>query len=192
MRVRPAIARTDCPPSGQPPGSDRLPGSTRIEAARIGATRTDRARGRSVTDAAPRRRPRIGVPAAMTMLVAALALAGCASQRPDRSGLFEPYRTDLPQGNYLTKEMLDQVRTGMSREQVRAVLGAPLLLPVFRNDRWDYVFRYRHASGKVDSRRVTVRFNDDRVEKIEADALPEREDLNDPALPGARPRSPNS
>lgn len=191
MRVRPAIARTDHrqsgassgPSSGHPPGHP--PGSTPVPAPLAAAARR-----------APDARRRLGLrgarPAVLAVMLGAAALAGCTSQRPDRSGLFEPYRTDLPQGNYVTKEMLDQVRPGMSREQVRAALGAPLLTPVFRNDRWDYVFRYQHASGKVDSRRVTIRFRDDLVERIDADQLPEREDLNDPALPGVRPRAPNA
>ncbi len=125
---------------------------------------------------------------ALAALLLAAALSGCSSGQPESSGLFAPYRSDLPQGNYLTKEMIDQVRPGMSREQVRSVLGAPLLMPVFRTDRWDYVFRLQHANGKVDSRRVTIRFRDDRVDAIEADELPEREDINDPALPGSRAR----
>ena len=192
MRVRPAIARTDHrlsgassgPSSGHPPGHPL--GSTPVSDPLAGAAALR----------APGARRRLGLrgarPAVLAVMLGAAALAGCTSQRPDRSGLFEPYRTDLPQGNYVTREMLDQVRPGMSREQVRAALGAPLLTPVFRTDRWDYVFRYQHASGKVDSRRVTIRFRDDLVERIDADQLPEREDLNDPALPGVRPRAPNA
>lgn len=124
--------------------------------------------------------------AGAALVLLAAASAGCSSQRSDRSGLFEPYRTDLPQGNYVTREMLDQVKPGMTRSQVRAALGSPLLENMFRADRWDYVFRYLHASGRSEQRRVTIRFRDDRVDAIEADELPLREDPTDPALPGAR------
>lgn len=125
---------------------------------------------------------------AFALAAAALAtLGGCASQRNDRSGLFQPYRTDLPQGNYVTREMLEQVETGMTREQVRVALGTPLLGQLFRNDRWDYVFRYQHASGRSDQRRVTIVFRDDRVAEIRSDELPLRDDATDPLLPGARP-----
>ena len=121
------------------------------------------------------------------MLAAAMsAFAGCSSSRQESSGLFSPYRIDLPQGNYVTREMLDQVQRGMSREQVRAALGSPLLVQVFRNDRWDYVFRYQLPNGQAEQRRVLVRFKDDRVDTIEADELPLREDSSDPALPGAK------
>lgn len=134
------------------------------------------------------RNARWGRCAAATAVLAAAALAaGCASRDPNRSGLFEPYRIDLPQGNYLTQENVDKVQEGMTREQVRFVLGTPLLRHVFHPDRWDYVFRYQFANGKAESRKVTIRFRDDRVASIETDPLPAREDASDPALPGYRP-----
>ena len=120
-----------------------------------------------------------------TTIVVAI-VAGCASGDRTRSGLFEPYRTDLPQGNYLTREMLSQVKLGMTRDQVRFVLGSPLLTDVFLPDRWNYVFRFQHADGTAETRRVVVMFRNDRVAQIEADPLPRAEDPNDPALPGRR------
>lgn len=122
-----------------------------------------------------------------TALAIALAAAGCAQHDPNRSGLFEPYRTDLPQGNYLTQQTLAQVKEGMSREQVRFALGTPLLRHVFHPDRWDYVFRYQFPNGRAELRRATIVFRDDRVAAIEAEALPAKEDPDDPALPGYRP-----
>lgn len=122
--------------------------------------------------------------AAVALLAAA---AGCSSNDPSRSGLLEPYRFGLPQGNYVTREALEQVKPGMTREQVRFALGSPLLNSIFEPDRWDYVYRYQHPSGRADLRRVTIRFKDDRVAKVDADELPAREDAADPALPGYRP-----
>lgn len=126
------------------------------------------------------------LPLALAVIATVAGIAGCStsSGRQESSGLFSPYRTDLPQGNYVTREMLDQVQRGMSREQVRAALGSPLLAPVFRSDRWDYVFRYQRPNGEAEQRRVVIRFQDDRVDAIEADPLPLREDPDDPALPG--------
>lgn len=120
------------------------------------------------------------------VLALSLALGACASKDTTRSGLFEPYRIDIPQGNYVTQQMLDQVKDGMSREQVRFALGSPLLVNPFRTDQWDYVYRYQHANGRADVRRVAIRFADNRVSGIQADALPQRDDNTDPALPGYR------
>lgn len=128
----------------------------------------------------------LAVPVIALAVIASLVLSGCQSDNPDRSGLFEPYRIDMPQGNYVTQEMVQQLTPGMSREQVRFVLGSPLLLQTFRSDRWDYVFRYQHANGRADSRRVAILFKDEKVAKIEADPLPQRDDASDPALPGAK------
>jgi outer membrane protein assembly factor BamE len=123
--------------------------------------------------------------------VAALAVAalasGCAQTDPrSRSGVFSPYRIEVPQGNYVDMGMLRQVREGMTREQVRFALGTPLLVDPFRPDRWDYVFRFQHPNGSADLRRATVLFADGKVAKIVADALPETDEGADPALPGYR------
>jgi outer membrane protein assembly factor BamE len=117
-------------------------------------------------------------------LVCVLVLTACTASNSNRSGMFEPYRVDLPQGNYITQEMLAQIRTGMSAEQVRFALGAPLLNNVFQPDRWNYVFRYKHAGGRVDLRRLVVYFKNDRVDRVEGDDLPTSEDGSDPFLPG--------
>jgi outer membrane protein assembly factor BamE len=129
---------------------------------------------------------------ACAVAAAALGTLGCASKDTSRSGLLEPYRTGLPQGNYLTREQVDQVREGMTRDQVRFLLGTPLLGHVFHTDRWDYVFSYKHPNGKTELRRVTVRFANDRVAAVDADPLPQREDPSDPALPGYRPANDSS
>jgi outer membrane protein assembly factor BamE len=116
-----------------------------------------------------------------------LLLAGCSGGQPSRSGLLQPYRADLPQGNYVTRAMVEQVRPGMEREQVRAILGTPLLGHVFHADRWDYAFRFRHSNGRTEQRNVSVRFREGKVTQVIADPLPEREDASDPALPGFKP-----
>lgn len=102
------------------------------------------------------------------------------------SGLFAPYRVDIPQGNYLDRSMVAQVKPGMTREQVRFALGTPLHVDPFRPDRWDYVFRFQHANLEAELRRVTVFFKDDKVERVQADPLPAANDPTDPALPGTR------
>lgn len=133
-------------------------------------------------------KPMIPFPYRTTLaLVAAALVAGCSMNDPNRSGVLQPYRIDLPQGNYLTRETVDRVQEGMSREQVRFLLGTPLLRDLFHPDRWDYVFRYKFPNGDVEQRKVTIRFRDDRVASIEADSLPQREDPSDPALPGYKP-----
>jgi len=102
------------------------------------------------------------------------------------SGFFSPYRVDIPQGNYLDRSMVDQVKPGMTRDQVRFALGTPLHVDPFRPDRWDYVFRFQHANLDAELRRVTILFKNDKVDRVQADPLPAANDPSDPALPGTR------
>lgn len=123
----------------------------------------------------------------LAMLALSVGLTACTAIDPMQSGFLQAYRTDLPQGNYITRGMVQQIRPGMPRERVRAILGTPLLGHVFHADRWDYTFRFRHADGRTEQRNVTVRFRNGVVSEVNADPLPEREDPSDPALPGFKP-----
>lgn len=118
--------------------------------------------------------------------LAAVALTGCQTSDPSRGGIFQPYRQNIPQGNYVDQQMLSQVKPGMSRDQVRFALGSPLLADVFHPERWDYVFRFLYANGEADLRRVTIHFDGDRVERIVADPLPARDDPASRSAPSAR------
>jgi outer membrane protein assembly factor BamE len=120
-------------------------------------------------------------------LLALLLVGGCSSTDRSRSGFLEPYKFAIPQGNYLNQQMLDQVREGMSREQVRLTIGSPLLTDIFHPNRWDYVFRFQYPNGDAELRKVTIEFKEDRVAGIRADDLPQRDDPTDPALPGYQP-----
>ena len=102
-------------------------------------------------------------------------LAGCSSLDGATGRLTQavrPYRIDIVQGNVVTREQLAVLRPGMSRIQVRDVLGTPLLASVFHAQRWDYVFTFKRQGVEPQARRVTVFFQGDAVERIEADALP--------------------
>lgn len=134
----------------------------------------------------PSLRPLLAAPLGTLLIIGSVLATGCAARSPDRSGLFEPYRISIPQGNYVTKEMLAQVKPGMTPEQVRFALGTPLVQDVFHPNRWDYVFRFQRASGRADQRHATVYFDNGKVVRVEETGLPERDDPNDAALPGAR------
>lgn len=110
---------------------------------------------------------------------AALALAGCESLQSTDSlfGVITPYRIDIVQGNVVTKEMLAQVRPGMSRNQVRDTLGTPLLTDPFHAARWDYVFSIRRPGSEAQRRSVTVFFDGDVASKVDAGELPSERDF---------------
>jgi outer membrane protein assembly factor BamE len=119
------------------------------------------------------------LPMRSTVLLCAALVAGCSTVQPttDRLlGVITPYRIDIMQGNVVTQELAAQVKPGMSKEQVRDLLGSPLLASPFHADRWDYVFTLRRQGVEPQRRSVVAVFKDNRLEKIEAPDLPsERE-----------------
>ena len=98
------------------------------------------------------------------------AAAGCDSlQRSDSFfGLITPYRIDIVQGNAVTKEQIALMRPGLTRLQVRDVLGSPLLADPFHADRWDYLFTLRRPGTEPQRRAVVVFFDGERVKSVEA------------------------
>ena len=100
-------------------------------------------------------------------------LAGCQTLSTWAPPIVRPYRPDLQQGNVVTKEMVEQLRQGMSREQVRFLLGTPLLTSVFHQERWDYVYHLKRGrSGEEQTRRLTVFFKDNRLDAFRSDEMP--------------------
>jgi outer membrane protein assembly factor BamE len=114
----------------------------------------------------------------MACAAATTQLAGCeALQRTDSFfGWFTPYRIDIVQGNAVTKEQAALLKPGLSRLQVRDVLGTPLVTDPFHADRWDYIFTLRRPGAEPQRRSVVVTFEADVVKSVDAPDLPsERE-----------------
>ncbi len=93
--------------------------------------------------------------------------------------IFSPYRPDIQQGNFVSQEMLNQLKVGQTRDQVRFLLGTPLLIDIFHADRWDYPFYLARGNGELTTSRVTVFFKDDKVERFEGGNLPTERDYID-------------
>jgi outer membrane protein assembly factor BamE len=98
------------------------------------------------------------------------ALGGCeALQRTDSfMGFITPYRIDIVQGNAVTKEQVTAVKPGLTRLQVRDILGTPLLADPFHADRWDYLFTLRRTGAAPQRRSVVVHFEAGKVKSVEA------------------------
>jgi outer membrane protein assembly factor BamE len=83
-----------------------------------------------------------------------------------------PYRIDVIQGNFVSKEQVDFLKAGMTRAQVKDVLGTPLLSSLFHADRWDYVFTLKRQGTEPQSFKYTVFFKGDALERFEGDTMP--------------------
>ena len=100
-------------------------------------------------------------PDRLLSLAAALALAlaalpGCI------------YRMDIQQGNLLDADQVDQVEVGMTRSQVRYLLGTPMVIDSFNHDRWDYVYSLQRGhKRKIDRHHLVIWFDGDKVARVE-------------------------
>jgi outer membrane protein assembly factor BamE len=107
-----------------------------------------------------------------------LILSGCS---------FFPgvYRLDIPQGNLITQQMVDQLRPGLSKRQVTFILGTPLLRDTFDQDRWDYIYGFQPGGGTRSQERLTVYFENDQLIRFAGDFQQTPENSQFPTAPGA-------
>lgn len=77
------------------------------------------------------------------------------------------YKLPTRQGNVIEQKQLDQLQLGMSKDQVKFLLGTPIASDPFRQERWDYLGYYKSPRGKVSSRNVTLWFDDNKLSKMD-------------------------
>jgi outer membrane protein assembly factor BamE len=128
---------------------------------------------------------------------AATLLAGCSTMTAPFDtwmpyiSQFGVYRIDINQGNFLSQDMVDKLKEGQTKQQVRLVLGTPLITSVFRDNRWDYTYEFR-KNGRVEThRQFTVYFAGDLLTRWEGDEMPKSvQELNRTAATRALPDDP--
>jgi outer membrane protein assembly factor BamE len=103
------------------------------------------------------------------LAMVALVVSGCGGV-PRIPGI-TPYKMEIQQGNYISQEMVSQLKPGMSKDQVRFLLGTPLLTDIFHAERWDYVYWREASSGKRESRRLALFFDAGRLARIDGDVV---------------------
>jgi len=123
-----------------------------------------------------------------TLCLAAVALAAGACSSSWMPSVLRPYRPDVQQGNVVTKDMVDQLRPGMTRDQVRFLLGTPMLTDIFHQDRWDYPYFLRRRSGETQIRKLAVFFEEGKLARFDSDTMP-AEPLADILILGQKPKA---
>ncbi|WP_257295345.1 outer membrane protein assembly factor BamE [Endozoicomonas sp. YOMI1] len=101
-------------------------------------------------------------------------LTGCASSTDSGSKLISfpgAYKIDIQQGNVITREMVNQLRPGMTRAQVQYVIGTPLLEDTFNSNRWDYVYSLQPGGKSREQKTVTLFFANDQLHSIQGDLI---------------------
>src|SRR5258708_11651720 len=108
---------------------------------------------------------------ALTALLAAALLPGCKSVDVTRLPGVTPYRMVIQQGNFISQEMVSQLKPGMTKEQVRYVLGTPLVADIFHADRWDYVYYKDPRRGTREGRKIAVLFENGKLARVLGDVV---------------------
>jgi outer membrane protein assembly factor BamE len=122
--------------------------------------------------AMPPRQTRLVLAAAAALaLVAGCGTVDSATRR--FTDAITPYKVEVVQGNFISREQVEAVRPGMSREQVRQVLGTPLVTSLFHANRWDYVFTLKRQGVSPQQRHLAVFFKgDEGLDHVEGDTMP--------------------
>ena len=115
---------------------------------------------------------------AICFILSACTSAVDNTQRAWMNSVFQPYVPDVVQGNFISSEQYASLKLGMTREQVRQIMGTPLLASYFHANRWDYVFEFKREGQTIGKeRRVTLFFDGDKLVKFDGDALPTEVEL---------------
>lgn len=109
--------------------------------------------------------------AALLVIAATVSAAGCSSYQPNWRSL-GVYKLDINQGNFLTDDQVEKLKVGQTKQQVRAILGSPLLTDAFHQNRWDYVYEFRRQGVTMEHRNFAVFFEDDKLARWEGDKMP--------------------
>lgn len=118
-------------------------------------------------------------------LLLATVLSGCSSV----PRIVNEYKIDVQQGNLLTQEMVSQLKPGLTKDQVRFILGTPVLIDVFHPNRWDYVYRLQKGNtGAVEMRKFTAFFDaSDKLVRVSGDVTAaQASDANSAPVASAR------
>lgn len=111
----------------------------------------------------------LSIPSCSALVLSIGVLAGCQSLQSSDNflGVITPYKVEVVQGNVVTQEQAAAIKPGMSRAQVRDILGSPLLTDPFHQNRWDYVFTIRRQGAEPQHRRIVVLFDGEALKSID-------------------------
>ncbi len=113
--------------------------------------------------------------ATFALVLSAAFIGGCswlADNNPKMLSFPGAYRIDIQQGNVITQDMANQLRPGMTRDQVRFVMGEPLLRDTFDSDRWDYIYSFQPGGDVRTQQSLSLFFTDDKLTHFEGDVRP--------------------
>jgi outer membrane protein assembly factor BamE len=110
------------------------------------------------------------------LIFISILLSACGSAVPK----MKPFKMEIQQGNVVTSKMLLQLRPGMTKSQVKFIMGTPLIIDSFHSNRWDYYYQMRQSGKVTEQRRVILDFEKELLTRVRGDVVPQ-------GTPGAEP-----
>lgn len=93
------------------------------------------------------------------LCLSAILLSACHGLRP--------YQPDVQQGNVVTQEMMQQLKVGMTKDEVQNIVGLPILVDTFNTNHWAYTYTFQHRGGKITKKHLDLYFQNDRLSSIQ-------------------------
>ena len=109
------------------------------------------------------------------LLVLSLLVTACSPSLPS----IKPYKMPIQQGNLVSSKMMMQLKPGMTKTQVRFVMGTPLINDSFHKDQWDYFYQMEKDGAIIEKRRVILMFEKDLLAKVKGDVIPANANKNE-------------
>ena len=120
----------------------------------------------------------------MRLTIGLLVMLACLTQAACSMPKFafpRVHKVTIQQGNVITQRMIDQLKPGMTRDQVAFVMGEPIFLNPFAEDRWDYIYSLEIPGVYKERKRLTVHFQNDLMTHFSGDFAPT--EIIQPELP---------
>ena len=96
-------------------------------------------------------------------------LAACSRSFDGGYNLPLLYKIDVQQGNVIEQDMINKLKPGMNKNQVKFIMGTPVLIDPFHNERWEYIFSFQEGGGVREQRHITLHFEDDKLTHVSGD-----------------------
>jgi len=105
------------------------------------------------------------------VLLSTVFLSACSRSFDGSYNMPLLYKTDIQQGNVIEQKMIDKLRPGMEKSKVEFIMGTPVIIDPFHNNRWEYIYSFQKGGGVREQRHITIHFIDDKLDHVSGDIV---------------------
>ena len=105
------------------------------------------------------------------VLLSTVFLSACSRSFDGSYNMPLLYKTDIQQGNVIEQKMIDKLRPGMEKSKVEFIMGTPVIIDPFHNNRWEYIYSFQKGGGVREQRHITIHFIDNKLDHVSGDIV---------------------